>query len=117
MQLAALVKKMSLFTAAKGVRLGLCLKNLFGKNVTVNFGLFAHVEGWLGAEAEAEVKNLDNPWERHIVCDQDVFDFCEYADEMNFVILEKCGGRTFWYENFDVEVTGDDATITLRWGS
>ena len=42
---------MSLFTVAHGVKLGVALQKLQGKNVTVYFGLSDHTDGWLETKA------------------------------------------------------------------
>ena len=121
---------MSLFTVAHGVKLGVALRNLKGKSVTVYFGLGDHTDGWLeDKEAEERVRELDQPWKRTITGDKDIDDFCNRACEMGRVIYNECVGRTFYFEGFRVLQTkaasealalaqeGGEATITLKWGS
>ena len=110
---------MSLFSFTDGVRLGVALKNLQGKEVTVNFGLYAHMMGWLDTQEEYKaLRELDEPWIRTISSDRDIQHFCRYCDgPVQHAIYTNCGGRTFNLEGFTIEHAGDKTTVTLKWGS
>ena len=68
-------------------------------------------------EQEKRVRELDEPWTRTITCDQDITDFCDRADEMAHAIYAECGGRTFFFEGFQVRQDGATTIITFNWGS
>ena len=114
----ATVVKMFLYQVAQGARLALALMKEMGKKeVRVFFGLYEHAEGWLNESNQEQLQEKDLPWIRKIVCEQDILDFCNYADELAEVMLDLCTGRTFWFEGFTCEKCEDATIFKIQWGS